>query len=493
VKVCLASGPPTASIGTPLRGLLNDGRSPHADAWPLFLRGLAIVYLIAFASLPPQILGLIGSNGITPASQYLDAVHQQLGPAPFWTLPTLAWMSSSDTFLQVICWSGVVLSVLLLAGFAPFAMLFALWMLYLSIVNIGQEFLLFQWDALLLEAGFAALLIAPAKLWMRTITPPATAIWVFRLLIFRLMFESGLVKLLSGDQAWRHLTALTYHYHTQPLPTPLAWYADHLPLWFQRISVAGLFAVELAVPILFLLPNRKLRAIGAGLTITLQLVIASTGNYTFFNLLTIVLCIPLFISDTNPAPRRVGISVVAAFLIAIGALQLLTMLAGNALPTPVAIVDEEAQLWHVVNTYGLFAVMTTTRPEIIVEGSDDGETWKPYEFKFKPQDPMLPPRWVAPYQPRLDWQMWFAALSNYQSTPWFAQFMRRLLEGAPEVLALLKTNPFASHPPRYVRALLYDYSFSDPQTRRSTGEWWVRTQTGIYFPAVSLHEASLIR
>jgi hypothetical protein len=435
----------------------------------------------------PQIMGLIGSNGILPATSYLEAARQQLGTERFWTLPTLAWISSSDMSLRLMCWSGVVLSIALLAGIAPIFMLSALWALYLSIANIGQDFLLFQWDALLLEAGCAAVLVAPWGLRPRVIPPPSkAATWVLRLLIFRLMFESGAVKLLSGDKSWRNLTALTFHYETQPLPTPLAWYANQLPVIIQKASVLGVFLVELIVPFFFLVPQRRLRVVAAWLTIAFQLGIAATGNYTFFNLLTIVLCIPLFARDSETAPRRIGITVAAVLLIAIGLLQLLTMLTGSTgLPEPLALIDDEFELWHVVNHYGLFAVMTTTRPEIVVEGSDDGEQWKTFEFKYKPGDPQVAPRWVAPYHPRLDWQMWFAALSNYQSSPWFSQFMLRLLTGSPEVIPLLKTNPFPDHPPRYVRASLYDYHFSDLQTRRQTGAWWIRTYSGTYFPAIS--------
>jgi hypothetical protein len=458
----------------------------------LFLKALALIYLIAFASLIPQILPLIGTNGIQPAHSFLAAAQQQLGTERFWTLPTLTWISSSDVVLKTICWSGVVFSIMLFAGIAPLATLLALWMLYLSIVNIGQDFLLFQWDALLLETGFAALLIAPWKLELRPkrIESPGTAVtWLFRVLIFRLMFESGLVKLLSGDKSWRNLTALTFHYQTQPLPTPLAWYANQLPVFIQKASVIGVFIVELAVPFFFLIPRRRFRVAGAWLTIALQLAIAATGNYTFFNLLTIVLCIPLFWPEPAvQAPRRFAIGMAAWVLVAAGGLQLIAMLVStNALPEPIALVEEQLELWHVVNHYGLFAVMTTTRPEIIVEGSDDGQQWKTFEFKYKPGDPQKAPRWVAPYQPRLDWQMWFAALSNYQSTPWFPQLMLRLLEGTPEVLSLLQTNPFPDHPPRFVRAQVYDYKFSDWQTRRRTGAWWVRTYSGEYFPEASFH------
>jgi len=456
----------------------------------LFLRGLALVYFLAFLILIPQISGLIGENGILPAHEYLQTIHSEFGGLSYRFFPTLAWLNSSDAFLLAVCWAGCALSVALLLGFLPLPAAIGLYLLYLSIDTVGQAFLSFQWDALLLETGFAAILVARR--------PSDIGRWVLRFLVFRLMLESGLVKILSGDAAWRSLTALNFHYETQPLPTPLAWYAHQLPRTFQKMSVAGVFFVELAVPFLFFLP-RRLRIIGAWVTILFQLLIAATGNYTFFNLLTIVLCVPLF--DDRHLRRflpaglgrsgelkngRVAIAL-GAVLIFIGLLQLLTMVGLlRTVPEPGASVVEQAEIFHIVSRYGLFAVMTTSRPEIVIEGSNDGQDWKTYEFKFKPGDVTQPPRWTAPYQPRLDWQMWFAALSNYQSNPWFSQLMLRLLQGSPEVLGLLATNPFPGKPPRFIRAVVYDYHFSDFATRRSTGAWWTRRELGAYFPAVSL-------
>jgi hypothetical protein len=307
------------------------------------------------------------------------------------------------------------------------------------------------------------------------------------------MLESGLVKLLSGDMTWRNLTALNYHYETQPLPTPLAWYAHQLPESLQAISCAVVFVVELIVPFLFLMP-RRLRIVGAWITIAFQVLIALTGNYTFFNLLAIVLCIPLFddqhlygmlrraVPPTERAPRRWLWATIPAgmLLIAVGVLQLLAM---------VGIVGESPDLFPslaIVNRYGLFAVMTTSRPEIILEGSNDGIDWKPYEFKFKAGDISRPLRWVAPYQPRLDWQMWFAALTRQQNVPWFSRLIQRLLEGSPDVLNLLANNPFPGNPPRVIRAVLYDYRFTDPSTRRATKAVWTRRLLGQYFPPVHL-------
>jgi hypothetical protein len=456
------------------------------------LRGLAIVYFIAFISLLPQIDGLVGSNGILPVRSFLQTVHEEYGTTGYFYFPTLAWLNSSNMFLHIFIWSGILLSIALFARVLPLPATIALYLLYLSMDTVGQVFFSFQWDALLLETGFAAILLAPMGLRPAySDPPPRMAIWLFRFLLFRFMLESGAVKLLSGDPTWRGLTALNYHYETQPLPTPPAWYTHHLPAFVQKISVVGVFAIELIVPFLFLGP-RRLRRIAALITIAFQLLIAFTGNYTFFNLLTIVLCfIPLFDDGRPPAPGRfrVLISTVSVLLIALGLVQLLATLGIlPGLPEPVASFNFAAETLHVVNRYGLFAVMTTSRPEIVIEGSDDAENWKAYEFPYKPGDVNRHLPWVAPYQPRLDWQMWFAALSNYQNNPWLAQVLLKLLEGSPDVLKLLATNPFPNKPPRFVRARTYDYHFSDAPTRRRTGAIWTRTELGEYFPAVSLRQ-----
>ena len=453
----------------------------------LFLRGLALIYLIAFASLVPQIGGLIGSHGILPAHDYLETVRSEYGRSAYTLLPTLAWLSSRDAFLHGMVWSGIVLALLLLLRILPVPATIGLYLLYLSIDTIGQAFYSFQWDALLLETGFAAILVAPWGLRPSYRTPPSRiAVWVFRFLIFRLMLESGAVKLLSGDPAWRSLTALNYHYETQPLPTPAAWYVHHLPVLFQTISVAGVFAAEIIVPFLFL-TTRRLRIAAASITIAFQLLIALTGNYTFFNLLTILLCVFLF--DVKTSQGSWSSWTLGVTLIGIGLLQLLTMFGiPRNLPEPAASLDLQAETFHIVNHYGLFAVMTTSRSEIVIEGSDDGQQWTAYEFKYKPGDAQRRLPWVAPYQPRLDWQMWFAALSGYRNNPWFSQLMLRLLQGSPSVTSLLAGNPFSGKPPRFVHAVTYDYHFSDSATRRNTGAIWTRSYIGEYFPAVSLRQ-----
>lgn len=474
----------------------------------LFLRLLGVVYFFAFLSLATQILGLVGQNGILPAGDYLATLASRMGADRYWQFPTLAWLSSTNRALQLMSFGGVAGSVLLIFDIAPMPVLALLWMLYLSLVTVGQDFLAFQWDSLLLEAGFLAILLAPWRLLPQRSpeAPPRLVQWLLWLLLFRLMFSSGVVKLASGDPAWRHLTALEYHYYTQPLPTPIAWYVHLAPAWFQHGSVVGVFLIELAVPFLVFAP-RLWRFAGGGLLIAFQVLIALTGNYAYFNLLTITLCVLLF-DDAFLArffPRRLAQRVrgptssarrfslrrwvtvpIGLVILAAGLLQIADVLSVQWLPAAAFDLLSDLQPARLVNSYGLFAVMTTTRPEIIIEGSNDGETWRDYEFKFKPGDLHRPPRWVEPFQPRLDWQMWFAALGDFRSAPWFSRLMLQLLKGSPPVLALLARNPFPDAPPKYVRALIYDYRFTSWRERRASGDWWSRRLLGDYFPAVSL-------
>jgi lipase maturation factor 1 len=458
----------------------------------LFLRLLAAIYFAAFASLALQITGLMGSRGILPVSGYLGAVSRFLGARAYWQAPTILWLAHGDRFLQVLCWAGAVISVLLfsalLAGYLERFSLIVLYVLYLSLCTAGQDFLSFQWDSLLLETGFLAIFLGNSKI----------VVLLFRWLLFRLMFLSGAVKLTSHDPVWRDWTALAFHYMTQPLPTPLAWYMYQLPLGLQRFSTAFTLFIELLVPFLFFAP-RLWRFAGAALAILLQVLIFLTGNYTFFNLLTMSLC--LFLLDDYALQKlRLRARIVrTSRLVAIAAAAVILGLSVSGLwqmffPSslePESAVERFAAPYQIANTYGLFASMTTTRPEIVIQGSKDGETWLDYEFPFKPGDLRRAPRWAAPYQPRLDWQMWFAALSDYRSSPWFTNFMVRLLQGSPAVVGLLARNPFPNGPPKYVRAELFDYSFTDFATRRSTGQWWARQPRGLYFPRISLEDVKL--
>jgi len=504
--------PPLQRLRRLLQGVSASQRDYTLTRW-LFLRALGLIYLFAFGSLALQIIGLVGSDGILPAGDFLHGIAG-VYPAPdrYLLLPTLAWINSGDAFLHFLCIGGVILALLLIFDIAAMPVLALLWVFYLSVVNIGQDFLAFQWDILLLEVGFLAIFLAPFHLLPRVSrqrAPSRVVIWLFRWLLFRLMFSSGVVKLASGDPNWRNLTALSYHYWTQPLPTPLAWLMAQLPLWFMQLSTAFTFVVELIVPFLFFMP-RRIRFVGALLTLALQILILLTGNYTFFNWLTLALCILLFDDDAlrrffprrflrwlgdvrQRAPslaKRLIVVPLALVLVFVSALRMINLLdariSPSDLPPIFAQVYDRVSGLYLTNGYGLFAVMTTTRPEIILEGSRDGQTWLPYEFPYKAGDVNRLPAYVAPYQPRLDWQMWFAALGDYSSNPWFVSLVHRLLQGSPDVLALLATNPFPDAPPTYIRAQLYQYQFTDFAEHSSTGAWWKRQMVGTYLPPLSL-------
>jgi predicted DCC family thiol-disulfide oxidoreductase YuxK len=489
------------------------GRTPGRPRFEVstrwFLRCLGLVYLLAFWSLSTQLPGLIGARGLEPAADFMAAARRALGggwPGVHWA-PTLCWWSASDRFLQFQCAAGVALSLAALAGVAPGLSFSLLWVLYLSMLTIGQTFLGFQWDILLVEAGFLAIWLAPWKLWTgwkSPSSPSPLARWLYWWLMFRFMFRSGCVKLISGDPSWKDLTALNYHYQTQPLPTPLAWWAHHSPEWILKSSTAAMFFIELVLPFAILLPRRARHAAGLGF-VALQIVILLTGNYTYFNLLAIALSLLLFDdaffrqpAPANPqaselwsSPRRLTLIPVAAVigLITLDETAGLAKGRGHGFEWARPIVTWFSP-FHIANSYGLFAVMTKERDEIIIQGSADGQEWKDYQFRYKPGDLKRPPPWVAPHQPRLDWQMWFAALGSYQQNPWFVALMKRLLEGAPEVLALLEKNPFPDKPPQYVRALLYEYRFTTAAERAAGQGWWRREFKGAYFPEVNLGKFS---
>lgn len=492
------------------------GRDPEPSSYLisrwLFLRLLGLVYVIAFLSLRGQITGLVGVRGILPVRSFLEAVQTNFGSVGYRLFPTLAWLSSSDASLKLLCGAGAVCGLLVILGVATGPALALAWASYLSLVTVGRDFLSFQWDILLLEVGFLAIFLGP---W-RPLEPPwrsgspaasGTVLWLGRWLLFRVMFLSGAVKLLSGDRNWRNLTALQYHYWTQPLPTPPAWYAAQLPAGFQKLSALMVFALELVIPFLVLAP-RRLRLAGAALIAGFQLLIGFTGNYAFFNLLTILLCV-LPVDDSfwrhclpkrvaegitaerpagmlAPAGRALRAALAAVIVVISGSEMLITFGQADALPAFARQIVDWQSPYCLANSYGLFAVMTTSRVEIVVEGSNDGQSWLPYEFKYKPGDTRRAPPWVEPHQPRLDWQMWFAALGTYQQNRWFVNFMIRLLEGAPEVTALLQKNPFPDSPPHYIRAMAYDYRFTDFASRQNTGDWWRREPKGSYFPIASL-------
>jgi hypothetical protein len=477
----------------------------------LFLRGLGLVYLAAFASLAVQLDGLIGAHGIAPVADYLARAQHVLGsgPATLWRLPTVFWIGSSDLVLHAVCFSGIVTSLALIAGLLPGLCATLLWVFYLSLVVVGQEFLSYQWDMLLLESGVLAMLIAPwgLRLGRAKDEPWGLSVWLVRWLVFRLMFLSGIVKLNSHDPTWRDWSALNYHYETQPLPAWTSWYVHQMPAWFHELSVGFMFYAELIAPF-FVFGPRPIRIVGFASLVLLQALIAGTGNYGFFNLLAIVLCLSLLEDrDWNwlaRRVRRVHVQDAAStaergavwswprktLVAAVGAIIIMVTLAETfysafaeaVIPSEVIALGNWLRPLRSTNRYGLFAVMTTRRPEILVEGSDDGVSWRPYRFRWKPCELDRAPRFTTLHLPRLDWQMWFAALSrDCRSAPWFLRFVERLLAAEPAVLSLLRDNPFPDHPPRFVRARLFNYRFS----RWGSSDWWTREDDGLYCPTLT--------
>lgn len=457
-----------------------------------FLRGLGLIYLSAFWSMMTQIIGLIGANGILPLQERLSSISQAYPDEKYGYFPTLFWFGTSDSVLKSVCIAGVIAACLVILNIATRAALIACFACYLSIATAGQDFTSFQWDVLLLESGFLAILLT----WESPIT-----VWLYRLLIARFMFMSGVVKIASGDPNWANLTALNYHYLTQPLPSPLGYYAYFLPEWWHKLCTAEVLFIELPIPFLVFLP-RPFRLFAAGCFILLQTGIILTGSYTFFNLLTLLLCLFLFddrdMAKITPkglcerltqchgpatASANLCAMVWASFVASILATHI-WMAQSQQLPIkPLYGLLRTTAVFGVINNYGPFAVMTTVRDEIIIEGSNDGEYWREYGFIYKPDDLNKPLSWNIPHQPRLDWQMWFAALSGSpQPGGWFERFMQRLQEGSPEVLALLSHNPFPMQPPSYLRAYLYRYTYTQPERRKLTGQIWNRERLRLYWP-----------
>jgi predicted DCC family thiol-disulfide oxidoreductase YuxK len=460
----------------------------------LFLRALGLIYLSAFVSFGVQAVGLIGSHGILPLAELVKFIASSAGIERFFIMPMLFWIDASDLAIRLVCWGGAGFALLLTFNILPRLSLLMLYVLYLSLLYAGQTFMSFQWDTFLLEAGFLSLLMSFAR------TP---GIWLLRWLLFRFMFMSGMVKLLSDDPNWWNLSALSYQFFTQPLPTPLAWYAAHLPPELLRAATGAMFAVELALPFLIFCP-RRLRFIAGFGILLLQSCILLTGNYNWFNLQTMLLCLLLFddaalrkclpLRWRSALPERgrtisskaatVSVSAWGLVLLLVSLVQMEARFGGSP-PAALREVDQLIEPTRMVSAYGLFAVMTTERDEIVIEGSADGVQWREYEFKYKPGDPARRPPWNIPHQPRLDWQMWFAALDDPRRVHWFPRFLQRLLENEPTVTALLRKNPFANKAPQYVRAQFYAYTFSSGEELRQ-GLWWQRRPLGLYFPAVRL-------
>lgn len=476
-------------------------RPTFAIASWLFLRALALIYLIAFFSYWVQADGLISSTGILPYQNFINAVRENLGFAGFWKAPTLGWFWLHDALPHLLCAGGVVLALALFFGWLPGPVLVLLWFFYLSLTVMGQVFYSFQWDTLLLETGFLAIWIAPwhRSTWRQSGNPPNLARWLMVWLLFRLIFSAGVVKLASGDATWSQLTALNYHFWTQPIPNWVAWYANLLPFWIKTGSTMLLFVAELLLPLFFFLPRRA-RLVGFIGTVGLQGVIIATGNFGFFNFLTLALALWLVddlqwpggllgsirSSEARYLPRRV----VAGVVLVLFGLSLVPFLSIFRQPLPILKplewVYTRVAPFRIINGYGLFAVMTTERKEIIVQGTVDGMEWRTYAFRYKPGALTRQPPMLGPYMPRLDWQMWFVALGPINQSPWFVNFLQRLLQGSPAVLDLLEADPFEGTRPLRVRAKVDDYRFTTWAEREDSRKWWESTAVGFYSPEMEL-------
>jgi hypothetical protein len=458
----------------------------------VFERALAVIYLVAFVAAVNQFVPLLGEHGLLPASEFVRVVAFRESPSLFYLIPT-------DWAFRAAAWFGVVLSWVALTGYparkgtlTSAAVWAALWLLYLSFVNVGQTFYGFGWESLLLEAGFFAVFLGG-----RATIPSALLMWIWRWTLFRLMFGAGLIKL-RGDPCWRDLTCLDYYFETQPMPNPLSWYFHWLPEGVHRGGVVLNHVVELGVPFAYFAPQ-PVAGIAGLVTIVFQLALILSGNLSWLNWLTIVLCVPTlddrwlkWLPIEVPrlrAPRavhRIAVVVVFVMVVLLSINPVLNML------SPAQLMNFTFNPLHLVNTYGAFGSVTQTRNEIVIEGTDDPEpgattAWREYEFQGKPGDPSRRPPQVAPYHLRLDWLMWFAAMSDPSQEPWFETLLMQLLEGDQETLGLLRFNPFPDHPPRFVRAVLYEYHFTTREERRQTNRWWRREWRGLYFPPTSLH------
>lgn len=476
----------------------------------LFTRGACLIYAISFLSLLVQIKGLIGSEGIIPAHQFLEQVRS-VGFQRFWLVPTIFWLNDSDFALQAGCAVGAAFALAGLWGWIQGLGLLACWSLYLSLVSVGGEFLSFQWDALLLETGFLAFWLFPWrwKIRMRSLPAPSRPIiWLLQWLMFRFMLMSGLVKVFSGDMAWRDLTALTYHYQTQPLPNLPAWWMHQLPVAAHQLMTLLMLIIELVLPFLiFFRPLRLFATVGFAL---LQFVILLTGNHAFFNWLTLVICLPLIednwwrrwfpqVKIEANVQRSPGRAILIGILFC--GLVLQTVLTWNGFfgGTPayqmagLHWLEEKVAPLQLVNTYGPFARMTRVRDEIRIEGSRDGVTWTEYRLPFKPSELNRAPRWNAPYQPRLDWQMWFEGINAAERrspsvSRWFANLCVQLLKDSRPVRDLYRVDPFGDTPPKYVRAMVSRYEFTSWPERSATGNWWKKGPDQLYLPAIQLNE-----
>ncbi|MBV8898274.1 MAG: lipase maturation factor family protein [Acidobacteriaceae bacterium] len=457
----------------------------------LLERSIGLICLIAFLVALNQFKPLLGEKGLLPVPLWVKQV-------PFSESPSLFYLWPRDTAFTLFSWIGIILSCLAISGIASrYAWLSALvwgaiYLIYLSFVNVGQTWYGFGWESILLEACFFAILLGDSRF-----VPQAIPIWLFRWLLFRIMFGAGLIKL-RGDACWRDLTCLNYYYETQPMPNPLSWFFHWAPQWVNKGGVLFNHFAELIVPVFYFLPQ-PIAGIAGVITIVFQLFILLSGNLSWLNWLTLFLAFSTLDAKFFGFVGQLRLPQMTPPPVAIHWVNVALALAVAAMSVPVVvnmlsarqIMNTSFNSLHLVGTYGAFGSITRPRYEIIIEGTNDDVVtsatgWREYEFKGKPGQMNYRPSQIAPYHLRLDWLMWFAAMSNYQDYPWFVNLIAKLLQNDKAVLTLLRTNPFPDKAPHYIRALLYEYHFTDPAERKRTGNWWKRTLTAPYFPAVSM-------
>jgi Lipase maturation factor len=460
-------------------------------------RGVAAVYLLAFVAAALQFRALIGEDGMLPVPHFLQRKS-------FWRTPTIFHLRYSDRLFAAVSWFGAAVSAALVAGVADIVPLWAampawltLWVLYLSIVNVGQAWYSFGWESLLLETGFLMIFLGNDE-----VAPPALTLWLVRLLLFRVEFGAGLIKL-RGDPCWRDLTCLYYHHETQPMPGPLSWFFHHLPKPLHRIEVAGNHFCQLIVPFGLFAPQPVAGAAGALIVVT-QLWLVASGNFAWLNWVTILLGCSV-IADSSlsaliPLPAHPGTVATPLWFVVVVSVCALTLLAMNYWPVRNMMSSDQRMnasfnAFHLVNTYGAFGSVGRVRREVVIEGTEDADVspqtaWQEYEFKGKPGAVSRLPRQWAPYHLRLDWLMWFAAISPGYAEPWLIPFLHRLLRNDRPTLRLLRHNPFPQSPPRHVRAQLYEYRFSTPTELRRHRVWWRRTLLAGYVRPIALPAAA---
>ena len=474
------------SVLSPQSSSLNRWLAPapaYLRARWLFLRALGAIFFSAFYSLWFQIHGLIGPNGILPAGAWLSAARDALGLRAFWLAPSLLWINAGDAMLNAIVILGVIASVTLMLDLWPRMSIAVALVCFMSFVTAAQEFSSYQSDGMLIEAAFLSLFLAPPGLrpGLGASHPPARAsVFLLQYEWFRIYFESGLVKILSGETQWRDLTAMDKYYENGPLPTWLGWYVQQWPHSFHAFSAAATLIIELFVAwLIFFGPIS--RRIAFAITTPLQIGIILTANYAFLNYLVLALGILLLderLSISAPARPR---TLIPTLVLAIHFLTTTTMFFFPTFPTALLLAPS-----RIVNSFGLFAVMTRGRYEIEFQGTADGRTWIAYPFRYKPQDPMKRPGIFAPYQPRFDWNLWFASLGTCDDNRWILNVEARLIENSPPVLQLFAGNPFAQKPPLAVRSVLWQYWF----TRQGERGWWRRELKGGYCPEIAVRSAA---